>query len=335
LLATRSVLFLVLVATVISVASATTFDFITADELNNFEKLMIDENGSVSSLNTSMANITLNNGILQLKTIDGIHKPGIAYAYMPGYVYAVKGSNIWLGVIANGTLVGSIQINGIGYLYYEGEKGAAVDDGQMQIKIIADEKIDKVVVYSENSTIDKFGINMQIVQLGSSGHDWYWSGSTETTKKAYLKANTKYKLELVQKDCDWDVFIFSPANSNYKEANEKSNYYWLRNTCTYKHYADGKTIIATATGQWKFIFKKAPTYARSPPPGTWAYSIDRVGYVNPAPTPTSTSDSNNEKDESSGHWNWDISLDENTKLMLCGIGAFVVLLAVIATVMRR
>jgi len=72
-------IYLILAIAVITTARAITFDFISGSELNSFEKLMIDENGNFSALNTFLATITIEDGFLKLK--NGKNLPAVALPY--------------------------------------------------------------------------------------------------------------------------------------------------------------------------------------------------------------------------------------------------------------
>jgi hypothetical protein len=335
---------LIVISTIAVAQASTIYDFTTSVELNNFEKVMIDENGNISALNTSIATVTVSNGLVLLKSLDGSHSAGIALPYQEDRVYAVRGSNVFMGVIANGTIVGSLEINGIGYVIYDGDKTPVLSDGEFQIKVISNDTVNKVVFYSKDGQIDAVGIGVTADLVKLAGEKIAeWSGQEEVVKTLQLKKGVMYRVTLVSSDHRWDLFIYKPSNSKYDKVSKDWLWYEAEDCADYKICKGSEDIVPDESGNYKFLIEfygkgeEPPTflsnmgYSEEKPQGNWKVVVEKLSEDdNPAgPIDDSNStdkDSNNGKDRK----NWWDNLDDKTKAILFGLGALLIGVGVIS-----
>ncbi len=307
----------VLVLVAISSVSASIYDFENTNEIQLFEQLMIDSNNTISTLNTSYATITVTNGLVMLKSLDNIHMPAIAIPYQQGQVYAVEGKNLKIGVIANNTLQGAIDIIDRGYIYFDSQTAAVLTDGAFSIKVFSTTPIEKVVIYSKDGLIDKLAIDTPKTELSSGSHLYQWSGTTSVTKRITLTAGARYKFYLVQSG-DTDAFLFKPSNPNYGSASEYQSYHWLVNNADFKHYIGTKYYTAPESGTYKLVIKILSG-------DSWSYTIDCISGCS-SNTPPPDNNPPPSQDNPAGIVK---NMDDKKKMLLIGIGAFAVTLFIV------
>ena len=338
---------LILVMLTATVSAATVYDFSTANELNNFNKVLI-VNDTVQPFNSSLENVIVVSGQVVLSATNG--SAGVLIPAQTGYLYDVVGKNIWIGVVYNGTVVGSIQVDKIGY--------AKVSDGEVILsngvsKIAVESQADSIVIYSRDGSLDKIAIispeemSEQQMQLSAGNHLYSYSGTNDRMIYVHLHSGMRYRVTFNQGRYDWDLFVFAPTNRYYGQANERQSWSWLNDHRTFDIWADGRpesrTYTAPTTGNYKFIVKHATSAAIG---HAWHLYIDQlsgsqhiqpinnnpsnpVRYINNIPSRTPAAN-----DNPSAPFNIHLNND-TTKLMLFGIGIIVVIVVVVALTGKR
>lgn len=258
--------FLVVIAVIATANAMTIYDFNTANELNNFNKVLI-VNDTIQQFNSSLASVVVANGAVSLTSSEGY--AGLEIPAQNGYLYGITGNNVWIGIVYNGTLVGSIQVDKMGYVRVsDGE--AILSNGAMKIKV--NSPVDYVIFYTNNGDIDKIAILSPYdisnqVQLSAGNHLYSWSGSQDWMTLVHLHSGIRYTITFNQGGYDWDFFLFAPTNPHYSEASPQQSWDWLDDHKDFTLWADSGqesgTYTAPTTGNYKFIVKHFSNSAQS------------------------------------------------------------------------
>ncbi len=340
--------FLVVIAVIATANAMTIYDFNTANELNNFNKVLI-VNDTIQQFNSSLASVVVANGAVSLTSSEGY--AGLEIPAQNGYLYGITGNNVWIGIVYNGTLVGSIQVDKMGYVRVsDGE--AILSNGAMKIKV--NSPVDYVIFYTNNGDIDKIAILSPYdisnqVQLSAGNHLYSWSGSQDWMTLVHLHSGTRYTITFNQGGYDWDFFLFAPTNPHYSEASPQQSWDWLDDHKDFTLWADSGqesgTYTAPTTGNYKFIVKH---FSNSAPGHTWHLYVDGPNngqqHIQPVGTPSSGSIGGDAglrvhpqppaSDNPSSPVNFDLHND-NTKLILLGIGIVVLVVLVVGLTNKR
>ncbi len=318
----------------------TIYDFNSANELNNFNKVLV-QNDTIQPFKDSVASIVVANSALALTSSQGY--AGIEIPAQNGYFYGVVGNNIWIGAVSNGTIVGSIKVDKVGY--------AKVDDGEVILsdgvtKIAVESQADYIIVYGNSGSVDKIAIISPAefntrVPLNAGNHLYSWSGSQDWMTLAHLRSGVTYRITFNQGSYDWDFFLFAPSNPHYSQASANQRWGWLDSYRDLKIFADSgqesRNYQAPTTGNYKLIVKH---FSDRAPGHTWHLYVDQLSGTNSGSSPPPASVINNIPDDTANdnpsapigipHVN-----NDNTKLILFGIGIIVVVLIIVGLTGRR